>query len=201
MLSTLAMPRCLNATEAGRNQFMVFTENLLENTDGGRSTLPVFSRGGTLLPSIYADMRALLMTSSHSEGYVLPDYNDDVEIEVLCQSGDGSTPAEAGALAIANPECKPVDCGVPPDVPRRELSTYAAGQTSFGTVVEFDCATGWIGSGGRMVCDFDGAWMVTRERCTATTTTTTQCKSPASPPASPPFSPLVLSFALSKLPV
>ena len=149
----------------------------------------------------YADVRALLMTSSHSEGYVLPDYNDDVEIEVLCQSGDGSTPAEAGALAIANPECKPVDCGVPPDVPRRELSTYAAGQTSFGTVVEFDCATGWIGSGGRMVCDFDGAWMVTRERCTATTTTTTQCKSPASPPASPPFSPLVLSFALSKLPV
>ena len=34
------------------------TENLLENTDGGRSTPSVFSRGGSLLPSIYADGRS-----------------------------------------------------------------------------------------------------------------------------------------------
>ena len=56
------------------------TENMLANTDGalltllpgggrgGRSTLSVFSRGGSLLPSISADVRAILMTASHSEG-------------------------------------------------------------------------------------------------------------------------------------
>ena len=36
----------------------IATDNLLENTDGrGRSTPSVFSRGGSLLPSIYADAR------------------------------------------------------------------------------------------------------------------------------------------------
>ena len=33
------------------------TEALLENTDGGRSTPSLFSRGGTLLPSMYANAR------------------------------------------------------------------------------------------------------------------------------------------------
>ena len=44
------------------------TDNLLENIDGGRGwegggrgTPSVFSRGGTLLPSMYADVRAMLM--------------------------------------------------------------------------------------------------------------------------------------------
>ena len=41
---------------AGRNPPLA-TENLLENTDGGRSTPSVFSRGGSLLPSSYADAR------------------------------------------------------------------------------------------------------------------------------------------------
>ena len=35
-----------------------FTENLLENTDGGGSTPSVFSRDGSMLPSTYADARS-----------------------------------------------------------------------------------------------------------------------------------------------
>ena len=40
---------------------LVFTENLLENTDGrwGRSTLSMFSRGVSLLPSSHADARCI----------------------------------------------------------------------------------------------------------------------------------------------
>ena len=45
------------------------TDDLLENTDGIRRPRQcVFPRGGSLLPSISADVRAILMTSSHSEG-------------------------------------------------------------------------------------------------------------------------------------
>ena len=47
------------------------TENLLENTDG-IDTL----EGGSLLPSVYADGRALLMTSPHSEGII--DHSDSL---------------------------------------------------------------------------------------------------------------------------
>ena len=64
--------------QAGNSIYWFFTENLLENTDGvlrliavagiHRSTPSLFSQGGSLLPSASADVRAILMTSSHSEG-------------------------------------------------------------------------------------------------------------------------------------
>ena len=47
-----------------------FTENLLENTGGVPRPPSLLSRGGSLLPSIRADVRAILMTSSHSEGHI-----------------------------------------------------------------------------------------------------------------------------------
>ena len=40
-----------------RSKSSLATENLLENTDGGTPTPAVFFRGGSLLPSIYADAR------------------------------------------------------------------------------------------------------------------------------------------------
>ena len=44
--------------DAGRNPPPpLATDNLLENTDGGRITPSLFPRGGTLLPSSYADAR------------------------------------------------------------------------------------------------------------------------------------------------
>ena len=41
---------------AGRNQLGVFTENLLENTDGVLRPPSVFSRDGSMPPSSYADV-------------------------------------------------------------------------------------------------------------------------------------------------
>ena len=41
----------------GRSKTPLATDNLLESTDGGRRTTSVLSRGGTLLPCIYADSR------------------------------------------------------------------------------------------------------------------------------------------------
>ena len=51
-------------SQVSRNkQTPLATENLLENTDGGRSTPSVFSRSGSLRPSVYADARYILMPS------------------------------------------------------------------------------------------------------------------------------------------
>ena len=51
--------RTCTSLNAGRNQFMVFAENLLENAGGGTPTpLPVFSRGGSLLPPSCTDGRS-----------------------------------------------------------------------------------------------------------------------------------------------
>ena len=59
------------------NLLLFFAENLLENTDGvGAPPPPVFSRGGSLLPSSNVDARALVVTSSHSEGNDMFSFNE-----------------------------------------------------------------------------------------------------------------------------
>ena len=55
---TGAAHRILVKSSAGRNPPLA-TENLLEVTDGGRSTLSWISRGGSLRRFMYADGRAL----------------------------------------------------------------------------------------------------------------------------------------------
>ena len=58
--------------KAGRNHLLGFTENLLdENTDGVLRPHQCSFGGGSLLPSMYADVRTILMTSSHSEGAMI----------------------------------------------------------------------------------------------------------------------------------
>ena len=58
----LSDPSCSGSRKQYVNQFIgIHRENLLGNNDGslrGRSTPSVFSRGGSLLPSIYADGRS-----------------------------------------------------------------------------------------------------------------------------------------------
>ena len=43
--------------EGGQSKPCLATEIMLEKTDGGRSTPSLYSQGGALLPSIYADVR------------------------------------------------------------------------------------------------------------------------------------------------
>ena len=64
-----ALTACTTVTgRGGGKEINVFfsAENLLENTDG--VLRQCFLGGGSLLPSISADVRAILMTSSHPEG-------------------------------------------------------------------------------------------------------------------------------------
>ena len=89
---------------AGRNQLLVFTENLLENTDGC-SDPSMFSRGGCLLPaaccllpSISADVRAILMTSSHSEGRSLKGRN--IFVSISNPPARPSLPAPAATSSV-----------------------------------------------------------------------------------------------------
>ena len=63
------LPDALPFTRSrSKSIYWVSPRNLLENTDGGRSTPSVVSRDGSLPPSSYADVRAVLMTSPHSAG-------------------------------------------------------------------------------------------------------------------------------------
>ena len=62
------------------------TDNLLENADGG--TPSVFSRGGTLLPSVYADAR-------YVDAVIVSKAGRDVDRGVIQIPGEAHLPADA----------------------------------------------------------------------------------------------------------
>ena len=83
----------------GRSKSLVATENLLENTDGVGaphhcSLHPLFSRGGTLLPSIYADARYI-------DAVIVSKATDDVLKQAIALDGEEAQFAVAPGPAVA----------------------------------------------------------------------------------------------------
>ena len=67
----------------------------------------------------------------------------------MCQSD--------GSWNTSQPECQPVDCGLPPDI-KNALQDKLTG-TIFGSKVEYRCRDGYHTEiETSMNCDFDGMW-------------------------------------------